>query len=73
MTSFTPQKAYKLVFKNYPDVVDAEQMSEMLSINIKSAYKLLQNNEVKNFKIGRKYLIPKVNILEYLEIINRSN
>ena len=73
MTSFTPQEAYKLVFKNYPDVVDAEQMSEMLSNNIKSAYRLLRNNEVKNFKIGRKYLIPKVNILEYLEIINRSN
>lgn len=60
---------YVSLFKNYPDVVTVEQMSEMLGISTKTAYRLLQDNVIEHFKIGRIYKIPKFHILTYLHII----
>ena len=66
--------AYKLLFTEYPDVVNVEQMCEMLGgICDKTAYRLLKSGEIKSFIVGRHYRIPKLNILEYLELIDKSN
>lgn len=60
-------EAYRLMFTEYPDVVNAEQMSKMLGgINIKTVYTLLKDKKVKSFMVGRRYCIPKLSILEYL-------
>ena len=68
------QVAYKLLFTEYPDVVNVEQMCEMLGgICDKTAYRLLKSDEIKSFIVGRHYRIPKLNILEYLELIDKSN
>ena len=49
------QEAYKLLFREYPDVVNAHQLCEMLGgINIKTAYKLLKSGAIKSFIIGNK-------------------
>lgn len=61
-------KQYESVFKNYPDVVNVEQMSEMLGISTKTTYQLLKTNTISHFKIGRVYKIPKYNILTYLHL-----
>ena len=69
-----PQTAYKLLFTDYPDVVNVEQMREMLGgICDKTAYRLLRSGEIRSFIVGRRYRIPKLNILEYLELIDKSN
>ena len=63
------QEAYQLVFCDYPDIVNVEQMCEMLGgISQKTAYRLL----IKSFVVGRRYRIPKICIFEYLEIIDKS-
>lgn len=68
------QVAYKLLFTEYPDVVNVEQMCEMLGgICDKTAYRLLKSGEIKSFIVGRHYRIPKLIILEYLELIDKSN
>ena len=68
------QIAYKLLFTEYPDVVNVEQMCEMLGgICDKTAYRLLKSGEIKSFIVGHHYRIPKLNILEYLELIDKSN
>lgn len=68
------QVAYKLLFTEYPDVVNVEQMCEMLGgICDKTAYRLLKSGEIKSFIVGRHYRIPKLSILEYLELIDKSN
>lgn len=68
------QVAYKLLFTEYPDVVNVEQMCEMLGgICDKTAYRLLKSGEIKSFIVGRHYRIQKLNILEYLELIDKSN
>ena len=67
------QVAYKLLFTEYPDVVNVEQMCEMLGgICDKTAYRLLKSGEIKSFIVGRHYRIPNLNILEYLELVEKS-
>lgn len=65
---------YQLLFQDYPDVVNASQMCEMLgNINIKSGYELLKSGQIKCFMIGHCYRIPKINILEFMGIMEVSN
>lgn len=67
------QEAYKLIFREYPDVVTVEQMCEMLGgISTKTAYRLLKSGTIKSFVVGRRYRIPKINIFHYLEVIEST-
>ena len=34
--------------------------------------KHLKSGKIKSFIVGRRYRIPKLNILEYLELIDKS-
>ncbi|GAA6412045.1 helix-turn-helix domain-containing protein [Blautia coccoides] len=62
-------KIYESVFVDYPDVVTVEQMSEMLGISTKTAYRMLRKNVIEHFMIGRIYKIPKYHILTYLNLL----
>lgn len=63
------EDAYTHVFKDYPDVVNIEQMCRMLGgISTKTGYQLLRSGKIEAFLIGRKYMIPKINILQYLKL-----
>ncbi|WP_234399908.1 helix-turn-helix domain-containing protein [Paenibacillus popilliae] len=65
-----PTKLFEHMFQNYPDVVNVPQLCEMLGgISTKSAYKLLQENKINHFRIGRAYKIPKANVISYLHSI----
>lgn len=57
---------YHLMFNNYPDVVNIKQLREMLGVGITKAYTLVNDNIISSKKIGRKYKIPKVMIINYL-------
>lgn len=64
--------AYKVMFTNFPDVVSVDQMCQMLGgISKKTAYQLLQDKKIKSFLVGRSYRIPKIHIMEYLEIVEK--
>lgn len=54
------------LFKEYPDIVEISQLSEMLNISKYSAYKLITENKIKHLVIGRKYRILKVYVIEYI-------
>lgn len=55
------------LFAEYPDVVTVKQLCSMLGgIGIKSVYKCLHNGEIKSFKIGKGFRIPKRSVIEYL-------
>ena len=70
--SISQKDAYAMIFKEYPDVVSVTQMSKMLGISEKSAYRLLKKNCIEHFKVGRTYKIPKLHIFNYLHVIGRS-
>lgn len=55
-------------FAEYPDIVNIEQLSTMLGISTKTAYKLLKEEKIKSIHIGRTYRIVKLHVLKYLEI-----
>ena len=62
------RQTYRLVFKEYPDILDVEQMSQLLKISKKTAYRLLRTESINSIKVGREYKIPKLNIIRYLRI-----
>lgn len=55
------------MFKDYPDVVEPEQLQKMLGIGRSKAYSLLKTGEIKSKRIGKNYKIQKVNIIKFLE------
>lgn len=62
--------AYRLFFRDYPDVVSIEQMCQMLGgIGKKTGYRLLKEKKIEAFKIGKSYKIPKIQIISYLKVI----
>lgn len=65
-------QAYDLFFQQYPDVLDVKQLSKILNISTKTVYKLLENKEIRGFKVGREYRIPKLFILQYLQMADVS-
>ena len=54
------------MFKEFPDVVDVKTLGRMLGISVKSAYRLLESNQIRHKKIGRIYRIPKNAVISYL-------
>lgn len=65
---------YEKMFSEYPDVVDVKTMCKMLGgISTKTGYKLLKENKIKFFKIGRAFYITKFHILTYLQIRDVNN
>ena len=62
----TLKENYEMMFTSYPDLVNIVQLKKMLGIGITLAYRLVKNNTIPAFKIGREYKIPKRNIINYL-------
>lgn len=54
------------MFREYPDVVTPADLQKMLHIGRNAVYKLLGNNLIDNIRIGKKYIIPKINVIKYL-------
>lgn len=52
---------------NNPEVLTLEQFMEYLAVGKTTAYKLLKDGEIKAFKIGRVYKIPRKSVEEYIE------
>lgn len=61
------RKGSGVIFADYPDVVNVEQMCSMLGgIGKKTAYDLLHNGDIRSIKLGKSFKIPKVCIIEYI-------
>ncbi|MEB4818887.1 helix-turn-helix domain-containing protein [Bacillus thuringiensis] len=54
------------MFDAYDDVVPIEDLMEMLDIGRNKAYELLKSGQIKSFKIGKSYRIPKMCIQNYV-------
>ncbi len=57
----------QVMFREYPDVVDVDDLCKMLGgISRKLAYRLLADQKIRSVRIGRSYKIPKAYVIEYL-------
>lgn len=54
-------------FREYPDILTIEQLMEMLHIGRNSAYSMLKAGLIKTIKVGKKYIIPKKSVIEFIE------
>jgi excisionase family DNA binding protein len=54
------------MFQKYPDIVSVEDIAEMLNIGKSSAYSLLQSNQIRHVRVGKKYIIPKRAVIGFL-------
>ncbi len=66
-------EAYKILFCDYPDVVNVKQMCKMLGgISEKTGYRLLHTGKIKYFSVGRSYRITKIHVIDYLAVTDES-
>ncbi len=57
----------KEIFADYPDVVGIDELTKMLHIGRNKAYELVNSNTIQCVKVGRKHIIPKFRVIEFLE------
>jgi len=60
--------AYRVMLRDYPDVLNIHEMCRALSVSTKTGYQLLKSGKVQGLKVGRSYRIPKAHILHHLNI-----
>ena len=53
-------------FGDYPDVVSIDDLKSMLNVGRNTAYSLLKKGSIKTIRVGRKYIIPKQNVIDFL-------
>lgn len=60
------EKYGNTVLADYPDVLTIPDLHEILKISEKTIYKLLRENTIPGIKIGGKYLVVKIDLVEFL-------
>ncbi|MFT8887584.1 MAG: helix-turn-helix domain-containing protein [Ethanoligenens sp.] len=68
MAAFTERDAYRLMLRDYPDVMNVQQMCDVLHIGTKTGYRMILRQEIQVLKIGRSYRVPKRSILRHLTV-----
>ena len=56
----------KTLFDSYPDVVSVEEIQQMLRIGKNAVYQLLKDGAIKSIKVGKRYVVPKKYIIDFL-------
>ncbi len=54
------------MFDSYPDVVSIEEIQQMLRIGKNAVYQLLKDGTIKSIKVGKRYVVPKKYIIDFL-------
>ena len=54
------------------ELLTVEQLCRILQIGKNTAYKLIQTGEIKGFRVGRSWKIPRDSIDEYLNFKSRT-
>lgn len=54
------------MFNEYNDLLSLDELCEILFIGKNAAYKMLNEGEIKAFKAGRIWKIPKMAVEEYI-------
>lgn len=60
------------MLEKYKDVLTVSDLREILPLGRNIIYQLLNDNVIKNIRVGKKILIPKQFLLEYLQTTSIS-
>ena len=62
-----PERTPYVMFADYPDIMTREQAAEALGMNVKDLGELLMDNQIKAYRDGRRWRVPKISLIEYVE------
>ena len=54
------------MLEQYGEILSLEELCEILAIGKNVAYRLLIGKEIRAFKIGKKWKIPKTSIIDFI-------
>ena len=54
------------MFSEYNDIVSVDDVTRMLHLSRVTVYKLLKSGRIRTLKVGKKYIIPKKNVIDFL-------
>ncbi|MFP3153589.1 helix-turn-helix domain-containing protein [Lachnospiraceae bacterium ZAX-1] len=61
------------MIENYPDVLNVQDICEILRIEKKTVYGLLQEGIIPSRRIGRLYRVSKQAIVDYLAVAKKTS
>ena len=56
------------MFSEYKDVVSVDDVTKMLHLSRVTVYKLLKAGRIRTLKVGKKYIIPKQSVIDFIAI-----
>ena len=59
------KKVYEM-FSEYDDIVSVEDVMEMLHLGRVTVYNLLKSGRIHTLRVGKKYVIPKKSVINFL-------
>ena len=57
---------YHTMFADYPDIVGAEQLCEMLDLKYKTVCKFVREGKIPRMPDGRKIRVAKIEVINYV-------
>ncbi len=60
------ERKYYSMFKNEPDVLTVPDVVRLLKLGKNTVYKLINDGTINSIKMGKKIIIPKVCLVEFL-------
>lgn len=60
-------QAHKVMFVEYPDMVNIEQLRKMLGgLGRKKIYALIHSGELSYMRAGKGFMVPKISVIQYV-------
>ena len=68
--ALTADEIYRSVLRDYPDVLDVNQVGAILGISTKTVYRMLREGSLASLKVGRTFKVPKLYLLQYIKVLS---
>ena len=62
----------KEMFTEYDEILSIEDVMEILHIGKNSVYSLLKSNEIRNIRVGKRYIVPKQSVINFINAITEN-
>ena len=62
----------KEMFTEYDEILSIEDVMEILHIGKNSVYSLLKSNEILNIRVGKRYIVPKQSVINFITAITEN-
>ncbi len=61
------------MFEEYPDILTVPMVGNALGIGTRSVYTLIREKKLGHIRIGRKIIIPKICLQEFIDSVKIEN